>query len=234
MGSLKLVPILLLLASPALAQTYGVGRTPSAEELAASSITISPEGVGLPKGRGTPAEGEKLFVEKGCSGCHGEAAVGGLTAAPNLQAKKGPEVSAWDRGGGANGIPVTVLAEEWHTAPAVLGIDAMLRERGLRDQVQLFWNANNTFGFDCIDWSALQRAAKITTVSRYMRLHMRHRGIDALVIPNGLEPSAFEPIARRDVVARHARAGQDQCRYGAGRCRRKLDPARLRSRSDAP
>ncbi len=106
MGSLKLVPILLLLASPALAQTYGVGRTPSAEELAASSITISPEGVGLPKGRGTPAEGEKLFVEKGCSGCHGEAAVGGLTAAPNLQAKKGPEVSAWDRGGGANGIPV--------------------------------------------------------------------------------------------------------------------------------
>jgi S-disulfanyl-L-cysteine oxidoreductase SoxD len=106
MGSLKFVPILLLLASPAFAQTYGVGRAPTAEELAASSITISPGGVGLPQGHGTAAEGEKLFVDKGCSGCHGDAAVGGLTAAPNLQAKKGPEVSAWDRGAGSNGIPV--------------------------------------------------------------------------------------------------------------------------------
>ena len=106
MGSLKFVPILLLLASPAFAQTYGVGRAPTAAELEASSITISPGGVGLPKGHGSAAEGEKLFVEKGCSGCHGDAAVGGLTAAPNLQAKKGPEVSAWDRGAGSNGIPV--------------------------------------------------------------------------------------------------------------------------------
>jgi S-disulfanyl-L-cysteine oxidoreductase SoxD len=106
MGLPKLVPILLLLASPAFAQTYGVGRAPTPAELAASSITISPGGVGLPVGHGTPAEGAKLFVEKGCSGCHGDAAVGGVTAAPNLQAKKGPEVSAWDRGAGANGIPV--------------------------------------------------------------------------------------------------------------------------------
>src|ERR1700742_198200 len=106
MGSLRLVPLLLLLASPALAQTYDVGRSPTPAELAASSITISPEGVGLPAGHGTAAEGAKLFVDKGCSGCHGEAAVGGLTAAPNLQAKKGPEVDAWDRGAGSNGIPV--------------------------------------------------------------------------------------------------------------------------------
>ena len=106
MGSLKFVPILLLLASPALAQTYGVGRTPTAAELAAANITITPSGEGLPKGRGNAAEGEKLFGEKNCSGCHGEAAVGGVTAAPRLQAKKGPEVNAWDREWGGNGIPV--------------------------------------------------------------------------------------------------------------------------------
>ena len=111
MDSLKFVPVLLLLASPlatspALAQTYGVGRAPTAAELAASSITISPEGAGLPVGRGTAAEGAKLFVEKACSTCHGESAVGGATAAPNLLAKKGPEVNAWDRGAGSNGIPV--------------------------------------------------------------------------------------------------------------------------------
>jgi cytochrome c len=29
-----------------------------------------------------------------------------VTAAPNLKAPKGPEVSAWNRGAGANGIPV--------------------------------------------------------------------------------------------------------------------------------
>jgi S-disulfanyl-L-cysteine oxidoreductase SoxD len=111
MDSLKFVPVLLLLASPlatspALAQTYGVGRAPTPAELAASSITISPEGKGLPVGHGTSAEGAKLFIEKGCSTCHGDAAVGGVTAAPNLQAKRGPEVDAWDRGAGSNGIPV--------------------------------------------------------------------------------------------------------------------------------
>ena len=50
--------------------------------------------------------GEKLFEEKNCAGCHGAAAVGGVTAAPRLQAKKGPEVNAWDREWGGNGIPV--------------------------------------------------------------------------------------------------------------------------------
>ena len=34
MGSLRIVPIFLLLASAALAQTYGVGRAPTAAELA--------------------------------------------------------------------------------------------------------------------------------------------------------------------------------------------------------
>ena len=106
MGSFKFVPILLLLASPALAQTYGVGRAPSAAELAAADITVQPDGRGLPPGHGTAAEGAKLFVDKGCAGCHGDAAVGGITAAPNLKAPKGPEVSAWDRGAGSNGIPV--------------------------------------------------------------------------------------------------------------------------------
>jgi len=99
MISLKVVlPILLLSASPVLAQTYGIGRAPTAAELAASSITIQPNGAGLPVGRGTAAEGEKVFVDQGCSGCHGEKGVGGVTSAPALLAAKGPEANAWDRG----------------------------------------------------------------------------------------------------------------------------------------
>jgi cytochrome c len=105
MDSLRIVPILLLLASPALAQTYGLGRAPTAAELA-QGITISPTGVGLPAGLGTAKEGEVLFTQKLCVVCHGPAGVGGVTKAPNLQAKKGPDVDAWNRGAGGDGLPV--------------------------------------------------------------------------------------------------------------------------------
>ena len=45
MGSLRLATIaLLLVGSSALAQTYGVGRSPSADEIRAMDISISPTG----------------------------------------------------------------------------------------------------------------------------------------------------------------------------------------------
>ena len=96
----------------------------------------------------------------------------------------------------ASGRQAVVLAEEWHTAEAVLRLDALLRNAGLRDRVRIFWNANNTFGFDRIDWARLQRAATVVTVSRYMRQCMRGYGVDALVIPNGLGPESYcQPAA---------------------------------------
>jgi glycosyltransferase involved in cell wall biosynthesis len=91
-----------------------------------------------------------------------------------------------ERGGRA-----AVLAEEWHTVHAVLHIDWLLKQQGLRDRVDILWNANNTFGFDQIDWERLDEAATITTVSRYMKHLMRPLGVDALVIPNGIEAGAF-------------------------------------------
>jgi len=94
-----------------------------------------------------------------------------------------------------------VLAEEWHTVPCVLHLDYLLRQAGLRDRVQILWNANNTFGFERIDWPALARAAVITTVSRYMKHCMRPLGVDALVIPNGLSEDAFVPPDRAAVSA---------------------------------
>lgn len=51
--------------------TYGIGRTPTAEEMRAWDISISPTGKELPPGHGTAAEGAKLYVQKGCAGCHG-------------------------------------------------------------------------------------------------------------------------------------------------------------------
>ena len=98
MGSLKMlsplkvvtIPLLLgsLMGSPAIAQspTYGVGRTPTAEELRRMDISIGPTGEELPPGRGTATEGAQLYAQKACIGCHGAGGVGGL--APALVSKK--------------------------------------------------------------------------------------------------------------------------------------------------
>ena len=75
----------------ALAQspTYGVGRTPSAEEIRAWDISIGPTGAELPPGRGTAKEGAQLYVQKGCAGCHGKTGTEGT--APNLKGKADPK-----------------------------------------------------------------------------------------------------------------------------------------------
>ena len=96
MGSLRLVAIMLLVGSSAFAQTYGVGRTPTADEIRAMDISIAPNGEELPVGRGTAKEGALVFRQKGCIGCHGAAGAGGGPA-PALQSKKGPEVPIWER-----------------------------------------------------------------------------------------------------------------------------------------
>jgi glycosyltransferase involved in cell wall biosynthesis len=103
------------------------------------------------------------------------------------------------------GRQAVVLAEEWQTADAVLHLDWLLREAGARQRVTIFWNANNTFGFDRVDWGRLRRAAVITTVSRYMRQLMWGLGGDPLVIPNGLPAEAFAPPEPAAMMEFHRR-----------------------------
>jgi glycosyltransferase involved in cell wall biosynthesis len=81
---------------------------------------------------------------------------------------------------------VLVIGEDWQIAPAVIELARMLHVAGLRERVMLTWNANNTYGFESIDWRALRQTATITTVSRYMKFELRARGVEALVIPNGI------------------------------------------------
>jgi len=103
MDSLKLVTLvlplgMLLLGSAAFAQSssiYGVGRTPTAEEIRALDYSISPTGEELPAGRGTAKEGAQVFEQAGCISCHGEAGIGG--PAPALQSKTGQDVPIWKR-----------------------------------------------------------------------------------------------------------------------------------------
>src|SRR5919204_4995895 len=98
MGMLRVLPFVLLMSVAALAQSpkYGVGRTPSAEEIRAWDISIGPSGDELPPGRGTAKEGAQVYRAKGCAGCHGATGIGGT--APILKSKAGPDVELWQRG----------------------------------------------------------------------------------------------------------------------------------------
>jgi cytochrome c len=52
------------------AQTFGFGRTPTAEELEAVFPSAAPDGTGLPVGRGSAKEGAAVYTQK-CLACHG-------------------------------------------------------------------------------------------------------------------------------------------------------------------
>jgi glycosyltransferase involved in cell wall biosynthesis len=104
-----------------------------------------------------------------------------------------------------HGGRAAILAEEWHTVDSVLHLDWLLRSAGVRQQVTIFWNANNTFSFDRIDWGRLAEAAVITTVSRYMKHRMHSLGVDPLVLPNGLSADAFAPPEPRAIATFQAR-----------------------------
>jgi len=98
MALLRVLAFALLMGAPVLAQsqTYGVGRTPTAEEIRAWDISIGPTGEELPPGRGTVREGAALYRAKACAGCHGATGIDGK--APMLKSKVGPEVELWARG----------------------------------------------------------------------------------------------------------------------------------------
>lgn len=55
----------------AMAEPFGFGTTPSAEEIAAIDIDAMPDGRGLPAGSGAVADGETVYAEQ-CAACHGE------------------------------------------------------------------------------------------------------------------------------------------------------------------
>lgn len=63
---------LLAAQAPAFAQqNLALGRPALPAEIAAWDIDVRPDGVGLPPGKGSVKEGERLFLEQ-CAACHGE------------------------------------------------------------------------------------------------------------------------------------------------------------------
>lgn len=66
---------LALAALPVHAETLGLGRAATPDEVAAWDIDVRPDGRGLPEGSGDVLTGEEVFIEK-CAVCHGDFAEG--------------------------------------------------------------------------------------------------------------------------------------------------------------
>lgn len=64
-----------LVAAPAVAAKYDLGREALPEEIDAWDIDVRPDGQGLPEGSGTVDAGEELFLSQ-CASCHGDFAEG--------------------------------------------------------------------------------------------------------------------------------------------------------------
>ena len=52
-------------------KTFGIGRPATEAEIKAEDIDVGPDGVGLPPGKGTAAEGAVVYAAK-CAQCHGK------------------------------------------------------------------------------------------------------------------------------------------------------------------
>ena len=94
-------------ALPAQSPRHGVGRAPTEQEIRALSITVAPDGTGLPEGSGTAVEGRALF-ELRCAKCHGDKGSG----------DRGPALVG-GRGSLATAKPLKTVGSFWPYATSV-------------------------------------------------------------------------------------------------------------------
>ena len=65
--------------------SYAIGRVATAQDIAALDVDVTPDGHGLPPGKGSVAQGAAVYAAK-CAACHGAAGEGQVGAAPAGQA----------------------------------------------------------------------------------------------------------------------------------------------------
>src|SRR3990172_10459459 len=97
----------------------------------------------------------------------------------------------------AEGKVAVVIGEEWHTAEAMCRTSDTLYYHGLRDRAILLWNANNVFSFHRLNWGRLNFTTTVTTVSHFMKHIMWSRGIDPIVVPNGIPARLLRGVDER-------------------------------------
>src|SRR5262247_3498793 len=107
--TLPLLTALLLCNSAALAADGPkFGKPISEADAAAWDISIGPDGVGLPAGSGTPAQGAMVYAAK-CAACHGPKGEGGM----------GPRLVGGAGTLAAPAVPVQTVGSYWPYATTV-------------------------------------------------------------------------------------------------------------------
>jgi cytochrome c len=69
--NLTVIAVSMVLSGAASADTLGLGRAATPEEVQAWDIDVRPDGVGLPEGSGSVMDGEPIYTEQ-CAMCHGD------------------------------------------------------------------------------------------------------------------------------------------------------------------
>jgi S-disulfanyl-L-cysteine oxidoreductase SoxD len=85
------------------------GQPITSADLAPWDISIGPDGVGLPPGSGTPAQGALVYADYGCAACHGEQGGGG----PSGPLVGGGPLNAADRD------PAKLIGNYWPYATTI-------------------------------------------------------------------------------------------------------------------
>jgi S-disulfanyl-L-cysteine oxidoreductase SoxD len=85
--------LLAMMTDALLAETPNLGKPIDEAAVAAWDISILPDGTGLPKGSGTPAQGAVIYAEK-CASCHGDNGKGGGAAAALVSDREIAGISA--------------------------------------------------------------------------------------------------------------------------------------------
>jgi glycosyltransferase involved in cell wall biosynthesis len=113
------------------------------------------------------------------------------------------------------GRRVVILSEEWHTAQTACDVSDLLWAEGLRHAAIMLWNANNTLGFENVDFERLRFTQNIATVSRWMKNVMWGFGCNPIVLPNGIPARRLDQSPLADELAELAQARlQDRLTLG--------------------
>jgi glycosyltransferase involved in cell wall biosynthesis len=121
------------------------------------------------------------------------------------------------RSAASAGRRTVVMGEDWQTVDAMINTAQVVGGAGLAAHYIPVWTANNVFGFDAIDWGVLSAAAQPMTVSRYMKREMWRYGVNPLVAPNGVAPSAVIDVPASDVKRLRDAFGGDVALFKIGR-----------------
>ena len=109
----------------------------------------------------------------------------------------------------AAGRRVAVIAEEWQTADALSRLSDSLHFHGLRGHAVLLWNANNDVSFERVNWERLGYVTDFAAVSRYVKHQMWARGLNPIVVPNGIPTELLTPGRPEELAALRAALGAD-------------------------